>query len=297
MTGNIFITGAGGFLGRALVRRFRETGEGARVFSGDWIDVREPGDELRDLFTAHGVQAVVHLAAHVEIKLEAGVDGWPEPGRVDVGKLYATNVTGTANVMDSCVRAGVRHLIFASSQTVYGMPGGTLTEDSPLKPLEHYAASKAAAENVLRMGAEQRLNVTVLRIPGVYSEGRKRGAVWTMCRDAVRDGVVRVSPNIRLPMNIIHRQDVVDALIRVIEERPAGLQTYNVSTPDPCSLAILAEDIAAMVEGCKIEWSGPRQPVVEMDPRRIENALGWKARPRVERLRAMVESMGDETES
>jgi len=282
---NIFITGASGFLGRAVRARYEEMG--VRVFSDEGSDIRnaEYIEDLTGNLRDYCVDKIIHLAAHVEIKLEPGPHGWPVPGKVNTERLYSTNVTGTANVVDACIRAGVNCLVFASSQTVYGFIPGRLTEDLPICPVEHYAVSKVAGEFVVNMARLQGIDVTTLRIPGIYAEERKQGVVWKMCRDAVRDGVIRVNPNIRLPISVIHRDDVVSAIVKDLPS-----ECFNVSTPGPSSLPILACEIAELVEGCKIETTGPPQPEVNMDASKIRS-MGWEPRPRRERLGAMIESI------
>jgi nucleoside-diphosphate-sugar epimerase len=292
----IFITGAGGFIGLALWKRLEADDISKRTCWADILDQEDMGEVAEEVREA-GAETVIHLAAHVEPSLVPGKDGWPMPGPCDIQRTYRTNVEGTANVLDLSLKAGVKHLIFASSQAVYGMPSpliGLIREGDRQAPLDHYAASKTAAEYVLSLGYGRDLSVTILRIPGVYAEERKSGTVWEMCRSAVQEGVIRVHPYVRLPYDCIHREDVVDAIVKVIDRPREYSATYNVGTDEPCSLPILAADIMEMVPGCTLEVSGPEQPVVHLDTAAIRAATGWTPVPRKERLRTMIESVRDE---
>ena len=138
---------------------------------------------------SRGPNTIIHLAGHVEIALRAKPhtqNAFPIPGNENISQIYTANVGATANLLDFCLSMGVRHLIFASSQSVYGMPhSNPLTEETPCMPLEHYAMSKLCCEQLLQIGVNQGLVVTIMRIPGVFSETRQSGVVFRFCQQAV----------------------------------------------------------------------------------------------------------------
>jgi UDP-glucose 4-epimerase len=84
------------------------------------------------------------------------------------------NVTGTLNVLDACVKEGVGRFIFSSSASVYGEPSELpLKEDSPVRPLSPYAASKPSAEHYINVYHRvYGLNTVILRIFNVYGCGQ-----------------------------------------------------------------------------------------------------------------------------
>ena len=300
----ILVTGAGGFIGSGLATRLQAAGTDVLPLARSENFSAGKGRLALDLSSrdhtgrlkASGIRAdtVVHLAGHIEIALKPGTGSAvaPVPGREDIAAIYDANLLATINLLDYCLASGTKHLIFASSQTVYGMPPSEhITEETPKSPLEHYAMSKACCENVLRLAASEDLAVTVLRFPGVYSEARQSGAVYRFCESARREKKIRVTSDIPLPFDIIHRDDVLDALERVIAKPGSGFSVYNIATGEPCSLDILADRVASLVPGCSVEHAPIPQPVIRMDSERAYRAFGWKAQPSSVRLKQVLDSV------
>ena len=151
--------------------------------------------------------------------------------------------------------------------------------------------SKACCENVLRLAASDDLAVTVLRFPGVYSEERKSGAVYRFCESARKEKRIRVTSDIPLPFDVIHRDDVLDVFGRVIAKPGRGFSVYNIATGEPCSLDILADRVAALVPGCTVTHAPVPQPAIRMDSEKAFRAFGWKAQPSSVRLKQVLDSV------
>ncbi len=302
----ILITGAGGFIGQYLHVRLVDMGQHVmplyhasrpQVSDHQWACDLTCPEHLAELKKAAKVpKTIIHLAGHVEIVLRAEPylqDAAPLPGKENISKIYYTNVGATANLLDFCLSTGVGHFIFASSQSVYGMPQSCpLTEETPCKPLEHYAMSKLCCEQLLQIGARQELAVTTLRLPGVFSEARRSGVVFGFCQQAARSGQICVEADYPLPLDVVHLEDAVDAFIKAVAYggQEDGL-CLNIATGEPCSLNLLAETIASFVPGCQVEPSKISQPIVQMDSKRAEAVLGWKAQPQSVRLANMLKSI------
>lgn len=326
----ILVTGAGGYIGRHLVPRLSDEGHEVvqlwRDHSPDpWlfqiendnyyqvnlatVNVQSMALELDDIDT------VIHLAGRVDINLQPDPKGAhlpPVPGPCDIGALYRDNVLATANVLQYCLEAKVKHLIFASTQAVYGNP---TTEDDfyyELAPLEHYASSKLAAERLLNLGRVSGLAVTILRLPGVYGGDRKSGAVYNMCRRALTEGRIRVELSYPLPINVLHIEDVVEAFDRVVTydlppshpmgvaadgsimfSRPYDGDIVDITGPELCNLPLLAEEIGELT-GAAVEFKGPEQPIMEpaFYGRPTAPCINpWAPKPRKERLAQVLEEI------
>ena len=158
MDKNVFITGAGGYIGRLTVAALadkrpamnkiiagdiREVADDRRFAGVEYIaiDIRDP--ELGKRFREHQVDVVVHLAAVVN------------PGKKpDRGFLHAVEVEGTLNVLKACLFAGVRKFIYTSSGAAYGYYSDNpewLTEDDLIRgnPEFPYSDHKRQVEEML----------------------------------------------------------------------------------------------------------------------------------------------------
>ncbi|ARQ67697.1 UDP-glucose 4-epimerase GalE [Streptomyces marincola] len=149
------ITGGAGYIGAHVVETMRAAGE--RVVVLDDLSSGRAGrlpadvplvrgsvldrDLLDTALAEHGVRGVVHLAAKKQV-----AESVAEPLA-----YYRSNVHGLTVLLDAVVAAGVREFVFSSSAAVYGTPEtGTVTEDTPCRPLSPYGETKLAGEWLVR---------------------------------------------------------------------------------------------------------------------------------------------------
>ena len=152
----VVVTGAGGFVGRALVAHFTSLGRPFRaiVRGQDRTSAPKPhvfavadlatapDDELDAIVTA--AAAVVHLAGRAHVQRETTTD--------PAAAYVSANVTATQRVARAAVRAGVRRFVLASSIKVNGETsamGRPLCPSDPTDPRDDYARSKLGAEALL----------------------------------------------------------------------------------------------------------------------------------------------------
>ncbi len=172
---NVAVTGSNGKLGRSVVRGLREAGHtvleldqhGERGPEFLRIDLRDYGqvvDALLGVDDRHsGFDAVVHLGAI------------PAPGlQADVATFH-NNMTATYNVFQACRRAGIKRIVYASSETVLGLPFDTpppyipVDEDYPARPESTYSLVKHLEEQlaVELTRWDPQLSITALRFSNV----------------------------------------------------------------------------------------------------------------------------------
>lgn len=169
----ILVTGATGFIGRAIARELTSQGHqvtalvrktsNSDVLNQDNIpfvygDINDP-ESLRRAFK--GQQAVVHAAGYVS--------DWGTKQDYIRG-IYQ----GTRNVLEALVDSGIRRLIFFSSVVVFGGPANVaINETFPLKPMVGwYTKAKIMAEHLIREYIQQKLlDITIVHPPWVYGEG------------------------------------------------------------------------------------------------------------------------------
>ncbi|MEV6345210.1 NAD-dependent epimerase/dehydratase family protein [Actinoplanes sp. NPDC051851] len=211
----VFITGANGFIGRALAVRLREQGhavggvdlcadEPAGVVAGDVGEVGEWQDAVR------GADLVVHAAAVVS-------------NAVGLAEQWPVNVLGTRNAVDAAVRAQAGRFVQLSSIRAFsdlGFPDG-VTEDRPVRTDGNpYVDTKIAGEQVvLQAHAEGRIAVTVVRPGDVYGPGSRP---WTVLPvELIKKGRFLLPGRGDGIFSPVYVDDLVDGLL-LAATRPEG---------------------------------------------------------------------------
>jgi uronate dehydrogenase len=185
----VLVTGAAGSIGRALVAGLPEHGHTVRGLDrvslpDDLTDVDHTVGDLRDEAVLDaalaGVDGVVHLAAI--------------PSETSYAESVDSHVTGTYAVLEAMRRAGVRRMVYASSNHAVGftprpLGGGLLGVDIPARPDSYYGMAKVAAEGLCSLYADRYgVEAVSLRI-GSFLERpttRRHLATWLSPGDAVR---------------------------------------------------------------------------------------------------------------
>jgi dihydroflavonol-4-reductase len=174
----ILITGGTGFIGSRLALRCLECGHRVRVFG----QANTPSEhDNQKLIEAAGVEVVLGSVTERD-KVSHAVRGMDVVYHLAAAqhemnmpdqKYRDINVTGTQNVLDTSVAAGIGRLIYGSTIGVYGSPNGQLDERSPVRPDNLYGQTKLAAENLVR-SLKGRLHVVIIRISETYGPGDHR---------------------------------------------------------------------------------------------------------------------------
>ena len=172
------MTGGNGFLGRALVRRLRESGQPIRLL------VRRPPqklpeDDIHLVYGDLGNPAVVDRAMEgIEVVYHVGAAMRGGPFEFQAGTIW-----GTRNVVDACERHGVRRLVHVSSMSVLDhaghQPDVPVNESSPYEPYPDrrglYTQTKLEAEKtVLEAARDGRIHAVVLRPGQIYGPGSEQ---------------------------------------------------------------------------------------------------------------------------
>jgi UDP-glucuronate 4-epimerase len=275
MPESILVTGAAGFIGFHLARRLAADGwrvlgidnlndyydptlKQARLaelrtdprFRFEQCDVADRAAMAR-LFASERFPYVAHLAAQAGVAHSA----------VDPAAYVDANLVGFANILEGCRHAQSRHLVYASSSSVYGanarMP--LRTTDRVDEPLSLYGATKKANELMAYAYAHVfALPVTGLRFFTVYGPwGRPDMAVWLFSQAILEDRPLRLYNFGRMRRDFTHIDDVVEAVVRLIvappdsaaapaaaaasSSRPAPARIYNVGNGQPVEISDLAD--------------------------------------------------------
>ncbi len=327
--GRCLVTGAGGFIGAALVRGL--AGEYAEV----WRLLR-PG-------TARSADAdgtVVPFTLTVDLAAEVPpLDRQPPfdaifhlAGRAHQADRRATenaeheraNVRVTENLLRAATANGARRIVFASSVAAMGSArAACLDESAPAAPVSAYGRTQLVAEGrVLAVRASSGPEGVVLRFPLVYGPGQK-GNLDRLLR-AIVGGRFPPPPKIRNRRSVLHVDDAVAALRLAARHPAAAQQLYLVCEHEPCSTRAIYEwscealgrgpagwgvpaicwrglgragDAAGKLLGRRVGFDSIAVERLLGDawytPARVEAEIGWRARHRLrEELPRLVEGYG-----
>lgn len=285
----ILVTGAGGFIGSAVIRALAAAGPVVHALLGPPhapFVPSPPGTpsafaEITDLQSLRpvvkDVGTVIHLAGPASVA--ASFRDSAEYARVHVG--------GTATLLEACRDAGVGRFVYLSSAELYGQPDtNPVDEEQPPRPRSPYAAAKLGAESMVRaLAPTLGLEAVILRPFSVYGPGMaSRSLVGTLLDQAVSSDAVTLA-DLRPIRDYCYIDDVADAVARAGTEPMAeAFAVYNVGSGTGTSVADLARLVLATV-GRNVEVRlgnldrPPGSDILSLvaDVRRIEHDLGWHA--------------------
>jgi UDP-glucuronate 4-epimerase len=249
----ILVTGAAGFIGFHVAQRLLQNGRAVAgldnlnaYYDPKLKQARRAELEKRDgfrfvkldladragmaaLFAEHRFAHVVHLAA------QAGV----RHSLTDPHAYVDANLAGFANILEGCRHHGCRHLLFASSSSVYGantkMPFSV--HDNVDHPLSLYGASKKANELMAHAYAHLfALPATGLRFFTVYGPwGRPDMAMWLFTSAIVEGRPIKLFNQGNMRRDFTYIDDVVEAVVRLVDRAPAPDPNWSGDAPDPGS--------------------------------------------------------------
>ena len=236
----VLVTGATGFLGRAIAEALARAGHdvlrGGRVepesapASERWIGYGDVGPTTRWERTLNAVDTIVHLAGLAHLPDEAAAEAAPTFTRV--------NAEGTARLASAAVGVGVRRLILVSSALVHGeaSSGRPFTEADVPAPASPYARSKLDAERRLVAAARgSALQWVILRPPMVYG-ARAKGNFRRLVA-LVRTGLPLPLGAATAPKTFIGIDNLADAVVRCVEHPSAANQVLLLGDAETTSTA------------------------------------------------------------
>ena len=249
----ILVTGAAGFIGMHVAQLLLARGDQVVGLDNlnDYYDVRlkearlarlesRPGfrferldvaDQagMAALFAREGFERVVHLAAQAGVRYS-----------LQNPQAYVqANLAGFVNVLEGCRYTGVRHLVFASSSSVYG--GNTKLPFSEHDNIDHpvslYAATKKSNELMAHAYSHLfALPVTGLRFFTVYGPwGRPDMALFLFAKAILEDRPIDVFNHGRMQRDFTYIDDIAEGVVRVLDKPAAPDIGFDAAAPDPAS--------------------------------------------------------------
>lgn len=251
----VLVTGASGFVGKALVfhllgdKRFTPVAamrDSARLRAPCSV-VEYDLDAPTELPGLTDIHVVVHAAARVHVINEKSVDA--------LGEFRRVNVLGTLNLARRAAESGVKRFIFISSIKVNGEstpPGKPFTADDIPAPVDPYSVSKHEAEEGLRRLADETgMEVVIIRPPLIYGPGVKANFL-SMLRWLDRGFPLPLGA-IRNQRSLVAIENFLDLITVCITCPAAANQTFLVSDGEDLSTTQLLHYLAdALNSKCRI---------------------------------------------
>ena len=250
---NVLVTGTAGFIGFHLSRRLLENG--CRVVGldimNDYYDVNLKKTRLalltsntrfafhqldladlegmEKLFDAESFDVVVNLAAQAGVRYSL----------TNPHAYVSSNLVGFVNLLECCRHKEIKHLVFASSSSVYGantrMPFSV--HHNVDHPVSLYAASKKANELMAHSYSHlYDLPCTGLRFFTVYGPwGRPDMALFLFTRAILADKPIQVFNHGKMQRDFTYIDDIVEGVVRIMERIPVPDPAWHGDSPDPGS--------------------------------------------------------------
>jgi len=247
------VTGAAGFIGFHLTRRLLDEGwrvsgldnlndyydprlkenrlrllEGREGFSFFRMDL-EDREGMEKLFAEQAFSVVVNLAAQAGVRYSL----------INPHAYLDSNLKGFLNLLEGCRHSGVKHLVYASSSSVYGANTSYpfSVHDNVDHPVSLYAATKKANELMAHTYSHlYDLPTTGLRFFTVYGPwGRPDMALFKFCRAILAGEAIDVYGEGNMRRDFTYIDDIVEGVVRVMTKIPEPDPLWTGDSPDPAS--------------------------------------------------------------
>jgi UDP-glucuronate 4-epimerase len=304
----VLVTGIAGFIGFHVAKRLLDEGYSVVGYDNinDYYDVQLKLDRLKELgieekdnkwlssnnslkfvkadllekeilmnlFKTEKFDYVIHLAAQAGVRysLEA-----PQ-------KYIDSNITGFLNMLECCRNYPVKHLVFASSSSVYGLNSKVpfSTDDRTDNPISLYAASKKSNELMSHTYSHLfKIPTTGLRFFTVYGPwGRPDMAMHLFTEAIINNKPIKVFNDGNMSRDFTYVDDIVESIARLVIKAPNNEQLpmclFNIGNNKPEKLVDFIEEIESATQKTAIKEYLPIQPGdVEQTYADVQNLIDY----------------------
>lgn len=189
----------------------------------------EDGKTIADIFNRERFDMVCHLAAQAGVRYSI----------TNPSAYIDSNIIGFFNVLEGCRHNSIKHLVFASSSSVYGLNTGRpfSVHDNVDHPVSLYAATKKSNELMAHTYAHlYSIPSTGLRFFTVYGPWGRPDMACFIFTKKITDGIpIEVYNYGKMERDYTYIDDITEGVVRVIDTIPHGNREWNGKAPDPSS--------------------------------------------------------------
>jgi UDP-glucose 4-epimerase len=287
----VLLTGATGFVGANLARRLLHDGHDVHLIVRPSSNLWRVS-EIQQHVTLHAVSLedsasveqtvrdcrpewIFHLAAH-------GAYSWQK----NIRQMIDTNIVGTVNLVESCLKADFESFIQAGSSSEYGFKDHAPGEDDCLEPNSHYAVTKATATHYGRhMARSLNVRISTLRLYSVFGPYEDPGRLIPTLIMSGLEGRLPPLVDPTIARDYVHSDDVSEAFLLAagscVREPDAiynvgsGLQTSLQEVVDIAREVLQIEELPQWGSMPNRSWDSSCWVA---DNRKIKQELGWQPR-------------------
>lgn len=306
---NILVTGQLGYIGTTLVPMLLKNGHDVVGMDADWYqrctfggsitEVPNIRKDIRDATVAdlRGFETILHLAALSNDPL----------GNHDPQLTEEINHVATVRLAEMARDAGVRHFVFSSTCSNYGVAGNEfIDENGEFHPYTPYARAKVAAEIALKPMSDDRFSVTLMRSATAFGWSpriRFDLVVNNLVAHAFTTGKILMKSDGTPWRAVVHIEDISRAFTAVVQARRELVhdQAFNVGqTRENYRVREIAEMVAEIVPNCRIDYApgaGPDPRCYRVNCDKLPKVLKdyrpvWTAREGARQVFEMVKKVG-----
>lgn len=286
------ITGGTGFIGANLTRRLVNMGKEdihllLKKESNLWR-IKDIVNKIKihkvDLYDGKAVEELVNTIKP-DIIFHLGVYG-AYAFQQDIDRILRTNILGTANLLNACVKCGFRIFVNTGTSSEYGFASKSTKETDLLEPNSYYAVSKASATLYCSYVARAyKLPIVIFRLYSAYGPYEEPARfIPSLINYALAGGLPKlVSPEIA--RDFIYIDDVVDAYLAVLDSTNLGSgEIYNLGTGKQTTIREAVDSVKKILNvNVDPRWNAMEGRIWDTnvwvaDIEKIKKRLGWKPR-------------------
>lgn len=293
-----FVTGGAGFIGSAFVRLLLEEIPDCEIVNFDALtyagnldniaDIKDPRYRFVRGDITHPDSALNALPLHAHAVVNFAAESHVDRSIASAHEFINTNVLGTQVLLDAARKRGVRRFVQISTDEVMGSlsedESAFFTEDSPFMPNSPYAASKAAAEHLVRAAHHTfGLDTVITRCGNNYGPRQfPEKFLPLMLSNALNDQTIPVYGDGRNVRDWIYVEDHCRAILLALEQGRAGA-VYNIGARNQRRNIEIADAVLdqldkprSLIQFVKDRPGHDRRYAI--DPSVVETELGWRPR-------------------